>query len=236
MFYSKVASVFLAFFALAGQIQSRCPYEAKLTPFIADVEHQTYRILQNSQSLDRSEQGKYYFDSRGRLRYELGSKVMISDVVQNITWLLDTDTKVAKKYDYNKLRGARPAPAHGRGAEPSFTHAPDSTTINGSNQQPGLMNSNDVHRKALGSRIIEGIICEGQEVASVIPANSKLGNKKPVTIKLETWYSKGLPMPVLTINENPLYGRSVMKLKNIKTGSEPKENLFRVPEGYRIVE
>lgn len=236
MFCSKVAPVFLAFLVLTGQIQPQRPSEAKVTPYIADVEQHTYGVLQKGQSLDRNEQGKYYLDSRGRFRYELGSKVTISDPGQDITWLLDTDTKVAIKVDQNKVRNAKPATASCQITDPSSIHPPDSTAINGSNQQQGLMNTLDIRRISLGRRKIEGIVCEGEETITAIPANSKLGNKEPITMKSETWTSKKLSMPVLTISENPLYGRSVMKLKNIKSGVEPKEYLFRVPTGYQIVE
>jgi hypothetical protein len=236
MFYSNIAPVFLAFFVLTGQIQPQRPSEAKITPSIADVEQHTYGVLQNGQSPDRNEQGKYYLDSRGRIRYEIGSKVTISDPGQNITWLLDTDTKVAIKYDHNKIRNTKPVTAYCQRAAQSSIRTPDSTIINGSNQQQGLMNTLDIRRKVLGRRIIEGIICEGQETVTAIPANSKLGNKEPITMRSETWYSKKLSVPVLTISENPLYGRSVMKLKNIKTGTKPEEHLFRVPAGYQIVE
>jgi hypothetical protein len=236
MFLSKITSVVLASLVLTGQIQLQNPTESKLTSFIADIEYQTHRVLQNGQSLDRSEQGKYYLDSRGRLRYELGNKITISDPQQNVTWLLETEAKVARKYDHNKLRGARPATAQSKKVEMSFIQTPDSTTINKSSDQQGLPNRQEMRKKLLGRRVIEGVECEGQEVTSVIPINSKLGNKEPITAKSETWYSKELRISVLTVNENPLYGRSVMRLKNIKTGTEPDENLFRVPDGYRIVE
>jgi hypothetical protein len=236
VFLSKIVSVFLASLVLTGQVQLQRLSEAKLTSFTADVEYQTHRVLQNGQPLDRSEQGKYYLDSRGRLRYELGGKITISDPQQNVTWLLETVAKVARKYDHNKLRASRPATAQSKRVEMSFIQTPDSTTINKSSDQQGLPNRQDIRKKLLGKRIIEGIECEGQEVTSVIPINSKLGNKEPITAKSETCYSKELRVSVLTVNENPLYGRSVMKLKNIKTGTEPDDNLFRVPDGYRIVE
>jgi hypothetical protein len=236
MFLSKIVSVFLASLVLTGQVQLQNPGGSKLTSFIADIEYQTHRVLQNGQSLDRNEQGKYYLDSRGRLRYELGNKITISDPQQNVTWLLETETKVARKYDHSKLRDSRPATAQGKRVEMSFVQTPDSTTINKSSDQQGLPNRPDLRKKLLGKRVIEGVECEGHEVTSVIPINSKLGNKEPITAKSETWYSKELRISVLTVSENPLYGRSVMKLKNIRTGSEPDESLFRVPDGYRVVE
>jgi hypothetical protein len=237
MFFGNFVRIIIALFLLTGSsIQSQHASETKITPFIADVEQQFHRVLQDGQSLDKNESGKYYLDSHGRLRCELGRKVTISDPVKNVIWLLDMDTKVARKYDQNKL-GIKSAT--GKGTGQSHTKAPASATISRSNQELGLtklMDGKNVIRKELGSRVIEGVICDGKEVTSAVPADSKLGNSEPMNIKSENWYSKKLGISVLTISEIPIFGRTVMKLKNIKIGSEPKEDLFRVPEDYRIIE
>jgi hypothetical protein len=237
MSLSKVVlSIFVALLALTDQSQLQHQAESKHTSFVADLEYQIHQVLECGKSLDQTEKGKYYIGPRGRLRYEFGPKITISDPRQNITWVFETDAKVARKYDHNKLRSSQPESAQSKSAEFSFKQTPDSTTINKSGDQQGLTNIQNIRRRPLGNRVIEGVECVGQEVISVIPANSGLGNKEPITSRVETWYSKDLRISVLTINENPLFGSSVMKLKNIKTVSEMDENLFRVPDGYRIVE
>ena len=65
-----------------------------------------------------------------------------------------------------------------------------------------------------------------------IPAG-EIGNKNPITVSTETWYSPELQMTVYSKISDPRTGDSIYRLSNIKRG-EPAATLFMVPDGYTV--
>lgn len=91
-------------------------------------------------------------------------------------------------------------------------------------------------RSSLGTRTIEGVVVTGKEFVSIIPANSRLGNRDAIEVTFEVWTSDELQLPLLTIVKDPLNGERTQRYVNIQKGIEPDAALFRVPKGYNVVE
>jgi hypothetical protein len=83
---------------------------------------------------------------------------------------------------------------------------------------------------ALGIKNFDGVPAEGRQTAWTIPAG-EIGNRAPITITSESWYSPELQVTVYSRYSDPRQGESIYRLSGIKRGEPPAE-LFRVPEGY----
>ncbi|MEQ1517485.1 MAG: hypothetical protein ABL931_13460 [Usitatibacteraceae bacterium] len=86
----------------------------------------------------------------------------------------------------------------------------------------------------LGSKDIEGVRAEGKNVSYTIPAG-EIGNRNPITVTTETWYSPDLQATVYAKTTDPRVGETVYRLANLKR-VEQSASLFAVPEGYTVKE
>ncbi len=71
---------------------------------------------------------------------------------------------------------------------------------------------------------------EGKATTYTIPAG-KVGNRNPIIVTRETWYSPELKVTVYSRHSDPRRGEMVYKLTNIRR-AEPSAELFKVPEDY----
>ena len=94
--------------------------------------------------------------------------------------------------------------------------------------------SDDVRTEELGEREIEGVRAAGTRTTMTIPANA-IGNRLPMTIVSERWYSPELQVVLLTRRSDPGFGETVYKLVNVVC-DEPPADLFEIPADYRIEE
>ncbi|MGZ5041385.1 MAG: hypothetical protein ACXWBQ_11635, partial [Usitatibacter sp.] len=83
----------------------------------------------------------------------------------------------------------------------------------------------------LGTKEFEGVKAEGTSTVWTIPAG-KIGNRNPINVTKESWYSPELQVLVYSRHNDPRTGESVYRLASIKR-AEPAADLFKVPEGYR---
>ena len=83
---------------------------------------------------------------------------------------------------------------------------------------------------SLAPKDIEGVRAEGKQTVWVIPAG-QIGNRNPIQVTSESWYSPDLKVTVYSRHNDPRTGESIYRLANIKRGEPPRE-LFAVPEGY----
>lgn len=212
---------FGAFILLACAVQALGQNQAqsKIVPVIAEHESEKHVVLQDGNSIDRVQKGMFYRDSQGRTRMETGRVVVINDPVAGVTYLLDTEKKIAHKTEHQKIRL--------QAAAPTSQITKDLTSNAG---RPSA------ETKELGERMIDGVLCEGKQVATEIPVNVRLGNRQPIKSKMEVWMAKDLHLPVLMMADNPLSGKSIQRFKNIRRGVEPDPNLFRVPDGWQVLE
>jgi hypothetical protein len=88
--------------------------------------------------------------------------------------------------------------------------------------------------ESLGTRVVEGVECEGTRRTAVIPAG-QVGNEREIRIVSERWYSPELQTEVLTTRSDPRFGETTYRLTNVQR-SEPLPTLFEAPAGYQVEE
>ena len=86
--------------------------------------------------------------------------------------------------------------------------------------------------KDLGTRDFNGIKAEGKLRSYEIPAG-EIGNRNPIVVSDETWYSPDLQVTVYTKHSDPRSGDTVFRLDNLKR-EEPAASLFAVPSDYTV--
>ena len=85
---------------------------------------------------------------------------------------------------------------------------------------------------SLGSREFDGVRADGKRTTWTIPAG-RIGNKLPIEIVSERWYSPELNVVVLTRHVDPRSGERIYRLEGIKR-DEPSSELFTVPADYAL--
>ena len=85
---------------------------------------------------------------------------------------------------------------------------------------------------SLGMKEFDGVRAEGKSTTWTIPAG-EIGNRNPITVMSETWYSPELQLTVYSRHSDPRTGDSVYRLANIRRG-EPPADLFKVPDDYKV--
>jgi hypothetical protein len=86
----------------------------------------------------------------------------------------------------------------------------------------------------LGVRDFDGVRAEGKSTSYTIPAG-EIGNRNPIVVSTETWFSPELQTTVYSRHSDPRSGETVYRMVNIKR-SEPPASLFTVPDGYSVKE
>ena len=84
---------------------------------------------------------------------------------------------------------------------------------------------------SLGTRDFDGVKAEGKSTVWTIPAG-QIGNRNPINITSESWYSPDLQVTVQSRYNDPRTGETVYRLANIRR-TEPAAELFKVPEDYK---
>ena len=84
----------------------------------------------------------------------------------------------------------------------------------------------------LGTREFDGVKAEGRSTVWTIPAG-QIGNRNPINVSSETWYSPELQVTVYARHNDPRTGETLYRLAGIKRG-EPAPALFKVPEEYQL--
>jgi hypothetical protein len=92
--------------------------------------------------------------------------------------------------------------------------------------------SKSASTKDLGTRDFNGIKAEGKLRSYEIPAG-EIGNRNPIVVSDETWYSPDLQVTVYTKHSDPRSGDTVFRLDNLKR-EEPAASLFAVPSDYTV--
>lgn len=83
---------------------------------------------------------------------------------------------------------------------------------------------------SLGEKDFDGVRAQGKATTRTIPAG-EIGNRNPIVITTESWYSPELQVTVFSRHVDPREGETVYRLSNIRRG-EPAADLFKVPEDY----
>jgi hypothetical protein len=238
---SKILVVVLFSFSLMGQALGQTAQRPQVTPLVAEFEREKHQVLPDGNTINKVEKGPYYRDRYGRTRVESNNLIVINDPVTGMSYILDSQQRTARVIDRNALmaqakqvrtsertlgidRNKLDDPAAILSAQSTSKPAANVTT------SPGLNN------RSLGNKMIEGVNCDGKLFTVTVPANSKMGNARPLESSTEIWIAKDLMLPILSVNEHPLMGKIVQRFTNIRLGVEPDPSLFKLPEGFKVVD
>lgn len=86
----------------------------------------------------------------------------------------------------------------------------------------------------LGTRDVDGVRAEGKLRSYEIPSG-EVGNRNPIVVAHENWYSPELQVTVYSRHSDPRSGDYVYRLEGLKRG-EPDAALFKVPSDYKVRE
>lgn len=86
----------------------------------------------------------------------------------------------------------------------------------------------------LGTRPVEGVLCEGTRVTETMAAGA-IGNERPIVSVSERWYSPELQTTVLSKRTDPRFGETTYKLVNLDR-AEPPAAQFEPPPGYQVID
>ncbi|GAB3467858.1 hypothetical protein GCM10027321_35640 [Massilia terrae] len=88
--------------------------------------------------------------------------------------------------------------------------------------------------KDLGTRDMGGVKAQGKLRSYEIPAG-EIGNRNPITVSDESWWSPELQITLYSKHSDPRTGDNIYRLENLKR-EEPAAALFTVPSDYTIKE
>lgn len=86
--------------------------------------------------------------------------------------------------------------------------------------------------KDLGVKTIDGVKAEGKLLSYEIPAG-EVGNRKPIVVTSESWYSPELQIALYSKHSDARSGDAIYRLANLKR-EEPAAALFKVPSDYTV--
>jgi hypothetical protein len=92
----------------------------------------------------------------------------------------------------------------------------------------------EVRSENLGSKIIAGVMAEGNRMTRTVPAGEE-GNDLQLEIVDETWTAKDLGLIVVRISDDPRHGRDTTEIVELKQG-EPDPALFVPRADYTLEE
>jgi hypothetical protein len=203
------------------------------------------QTLADGNSIHTQNQTTIYRDSEGRVRREIQfelitpstgaakrTMIAIMDPVSGNRCMLNPENKTAHQMP---LHPGRPGPGspdamHGRmGVGPGTAEA--------MHDMPGKVwigsNAANLKTEQLGTKTINGLQALGTRMTRTIPAG-EIGNRNPIEVVTERWYSSDLQLPLLTTHNDPMMGTMTIKLVNINRG-EPDASLFQVPSDYKLI-
>ncbi len=193
-------------------------------PFAADGIGENVQLLPDGNRITRPiSSSRMYRDSYGRTRRDespfriSGSRdhadlpivPEIFDPVSGSQYFLDTARRIAHRFSLPVSQGLM-----------------TNRLIESEARPPGA--------EFLGTRQIEGLKAEGWIRKITIPAGV-MGNEKPIENITETWFCPDLQMTILSTTVSSASQETIQAVVNIEL-AEPDPALFRVPEGYDIVD
>jgi hypothetical protein len=160
--------------------------------------------------------GTNYRDSMGRTR----SNVMLVDPVAGYSYVLDTAAHTA----HRRAIAVQSKPA-------SEATAPAATGP----QTKKLPSSVIALTEWLGTKTIDGVVTFGIRTTLTYPPGTISGNDKTTSTVNESWASPQLGTYMLMQSSGALVPAFTTTLTNLKY-SEPDASLFKVPDGYQVIE
>ncbi|MTV37976.1 hypothetical protein [Duganella radicis] len=239
--------------ALAAGVDPAPGKVVKNAPYSAVGDQETRRDLADGNQITSKTSTLYYRDSNGNTRQETRGpngdvqSVMIQTATDNAMYTLVPAAKLAIRISLERINARAAAAGAAAGAAIKAERkqgedivikraAPDSGYANivplvagayGDMKWAGKTVTQD-----LGARNIDGVKAEGKLRSYEIPAG-EAGNRKPIVVADESWYSPELQMTLYSQHSDPRTGVAIFRLTNLKRG-EPAAALFSVPSDYTI--
>jgi hypothetical protein len=196
----------------------------KGAPFSAQIVRETVQQLTDGNVIDHKSTGTVARDNEGRTRREMTLAnigpwaaagrppvlVFIADPVAGKMYTLDENRKIA--YEMSP--------------PPKIGYAPQ----NRSRSRRWNEFQNETQTESLGEKTMDGLAVDGTRITRTIPAG-QIGNKDPIVITVERWYSPALQTTILQKRTDPRFGTTTFQLTNINL-SEPPASLFNVPSDF----
>jgi hypothetical protein len=205
-------------------------------PYAAERVTETVRVLADGNRIVQRNTEKLYRDADGRTRVESDWKgkplVQIQDPVAGMSYRLYPGAKTGYR-----MAIAAPVPAKTEAPAPGPTAAVPGAAGVAEQLAPALAGDAGAavtQSRALGTKQIDGMMAEGTQVTTTVPAGAT-GNVKPIVGTEETWTARELRVPVLVRMTHPFTGETVMRLRNLSR-LDPPAALFAVPADYTVRE
>jgi hypothetical protein len=231
----------------------------KGVPYSAQAISEHTQTLQDGNRIVHKSTASVYRDSEGRTRRDqtlnaVGSYTaagappqtfFINDPVANVNYILEPDTKTARRVDLSKLPprrgfGGGKVIVRERGEQRvqvvTGDKSADSGPVEVTIARPGGVrveaDAKNVKKESLGKQTIEGVAADGTRYTRTIAAG-EIGNEQAINIVSESWYSAELQTVVMSKHSDPRFGESSYRLTGINR-SEPAASLFQVPSDYSV--
>jgi hypothetical protein len=203
------------------------------------------QTLADGNTIHTENQTTIYRDSEGRVRREIQfelatpatgaakrTMIVIMDPVSGKHYMLNPQNKTAHQMP---LRPGRPGPASADAMQVRGEAGPGAAAV--MRDMPGQVwigsNAANLKTEQLGTKTISGLQAVGTRMTRTIPAG-QIGNRDPIEVVTERWYSSELQLPLLVTHSDPMMGTMTIKLVNINR-EEPDASLFQVPSDYKLV-
>jgi hypothetical protein len=208
--------------------------EAKLVkgvPMSGEMLVTREQTLADGNSIHTQNQTTIYRDSEGRVRREIGFELNTpSTGAAKRTMIAITDPVSGNRYMLNPgNKTAHQMPLHPGRPEPGAWDA-----MHDMHRKMGTgPDAANLKTEQLGTKTINGLQAVGTRMTRTIPAG-EIGNRNPIEVVTERWYSSDLQLPLLESHSDPMMGTMTIKLVNINRG-EPDASLFQVPSDYKLI-
>jgi hypothetical protein len=229
----------------------------KGAPFCAVITTEHTQPFADGNRIHTTDSSTLCRDSEGRTRREAGLNLLgaapqksatklitIVDPVAGVRYMLDSETKTARKMT---LPPPRNAPGE-KGLRLGTSVKEDRVMVYREGGEPGgdvvfgnvFVNTEEgpggpaPATENLGDQMFDGIHATGTRVSTTIPAG-KMGNEQPIVVTSERWYSPELKATIMTKHNDPWAGELKTQFTSVNT-SEPDTALFVVPPDYKVVE
>ncbi len=219
------------------------------SPVSARLKNRMVRELCDGNRIVHEQVTLIYRDASGRVRREhstagssFGKMIMLTDPVEQQTWLLEETTRTAYK---SQMFGRRVDAVQGgsgymtaqpllEGATGLLSIGALDLTATAPSGPVGGMGAEQTTVESLGQDTIDGVWVEGTAYTTTYPA-SMFGNELPIVVEKTTWYAPKLQMVLRSEERDPRMG-TVTYTTEILGVEEPDPALFEIPDDYRIIE
>jgi hypothetical protein len=202
-------------------------------PYSAEAVTEVIQLLADGNRIEQRTSAIVARDRRGRTRREQHGIALGALVAQGgspIVTITDPATGTHLNLNHD-LKVARRSPSIGN-SHPRLSSGAGGPVIAGEAGLATAESSPEVRTRNLGTKEVEGVRVEGTETTVTIQSGA-MGNRLPIQLISERWYSPELKVVVMSRRTDPRFGETRFRLTNIVRG-EPPAHLFEVPSDFRI--